>query len=180
MNKPPAQGFTLTELMTTVAVLAVVLTVGVPNFRDMIQTNRMAAQANDFLSALNLARSEAIKRGTRVTLCKSANLSSCDTSSSGLWSQGWIIFVDDNNNATADDGPGSILRVHESLGSSTLSGNTILANYASYASNGFFDPVSGTFVGGAFMLCSGGTDSLARKIYLNTLGRAYVSKVSCS
>ncbi|MGB5065269.1 MAG: GspH/FimT family pseudopilin, partial [Candidatus Competibacter sp.] len=66
-------GFTLIELMITVALAAIVLTLGVPAFQETIRNNRLATTVNDFISSLNLTRSEAIKRGTRVTLCKSAN-----------------------------------------------------------------------------------------------------------
>jgi type IV fimbrial biogenesis protein FimT len=56
-------GFTLIELLITIVVLAVLLTLAAPSFRDVIQNNRVTAQANELVSALNLARSEAVKRG---------------------------------------------------------------------------------------------------------------------
>ena len=65
MGMKKFSGFTLIELMMTITILAVVLVVAVPNIRDMIVNNRLAAQANNFIAALTVARSEAIKR--RVT-----------------------------------------------------------------------------------------------------------------
>ena len=59
-------GFTLIELMVTVAVLAIVLSLGVPSYRALIINNRLTAQANALVASINLARSEAIKRGVRV------------------------------------------------------------------------------------------------------------------
>jgi type IV fimbrial biogenesis protein FimT len=60
------RGFTLLELMVTLAVLAVLITVGIPAFGDMVRNNRVTAQTNELVSALNIARSEAVKRGRNV------------------------------------------------------------------------------------------------------------------
>lgn len=178
MKTDHENGFTLIELMVAVAVLAVTLTIGVPSFRETIQTNRMATQANEFVAALALARSEAIKRGTRTTLCKSPDGSNC--TNGGNWDQGWIVFVDGNNNATADDGTGSILKVYSSLGSSTLSGNTNVANYVSYISSGFTQLIGGGIQAGTFTLCPGTSGATGRSIVISATGRPTVSKVTCS
>ncbi len=90
------QGFTLVELMVTITVLAIVIGIAVPSFYGQIQNNRSLALGEEFAGALNYARSEAVKRGKRVTLCASADASKC----SGSWQQGWIAFVD---SATSDD-----------------------------------------------------------------------------
>jgi type IV fimbrial biogenesis protein FimT len=60
------RGFTLLELMVTVAVLAILVTVGVPSFQDLIQNNRVTTQTNELVTALNFARTEAVKRGRNV------------------------------------------------------------------------------------------------------------------
>jgi len=60
------RGFTLLELMVTVAVLSILLTMGVPAFGDLVRNNRITAQANQLVSAINIARSEAVKRGRNV------------------------------------------------------------------------------------------------------------------
>lgn len=59
-------GFTLLELMVTIAVLAIITTLGVPSFRELIQNNRVTTQANELVTALNFARAEAVKRGRPV------------------------------------------------------------------------------------------------------------------
>lgn len=60
------RGFTLLELMVAIAVLAILATVGVPSFRELIQNNRVTTQTNELVSALNFARTEAVKRGRNV------------------------------------------------------------------------------------------------------------------
>jgi type IV fimbrial biogenesis protein FimT len=84
-----SQGFTLIEMMMAIAVMAIVLAAGMPSFGNAFLGNRLAAHANSLVASVALARSEAIKRNTTVTLCASANGSSC--SSSGGWEQGWIV-----------------------------------------------------------------------------------------
>lgn len=90
------KGFTLIELMITLLVAAVILGVGVPNFQEFIANNRMAAATNDVISALHMARSEAIKRRTNVTLCPSANWDADNPAcnNGGVIGGGYIIFVD--------------------------------------------------------------------------------------
>jgi type IV fimbrial biogenesis protein FimT len=65
-------GFTLLELMVTIAVLAIITTLGVPSFRELIQNNRVTTQANELVTALNFGRAEAVKRGrtVRVTVAQ--------------------------------------------------------------------------------------------------------------
>ncbi len=84
-------GFTIVELMITVSVASILLAVAVPSFNQLMVTNRLTTQANDFVSALNYARSEAIKRNTSVSLCRasSATATTCATAA-GNWSD-WII-----------------------------------------------------------------------------------------
>lgn len=117
------RGFTLIELVITVALAAILLTIGVPSFQQMIRNNRAATHANEFMSALNLARSEAVKRSVRVSLCPSTNQVACTGGTD--WSDGWIVFVD--TAATDADAPvvGEVLRVGEALsGNPTFTGPT--------------------------------------------------------
>jgi type IV fimbrial biogenesis protein FimT len=84
-------GFTIIELMITVAVASILLAIAVPSFNQMIISGRLTAQSNEMVAAMSLARSEAIKRNANVTLCRSANMTGCVTSA-GAW-QNWIIRV---------------------------------------------------------------------------------------
>lgn len=86
------QGFTLIELMVTVAVLAIVLTVAVPSFSALVSSNRLSGQANSLLAAIEYAKAEAIKNNANVAFCHSSNGSSCSAAPAASW-QGWLVGV---------------------------------------------------------------------------------------
>lgn len=87
------RGFTLIELMLAVAVLSILVGIGVPAYNDTIRNNQISATGADLITALTLARNEAMKRSLRVSVCASANQTSCAASTD--WSNGWIVFSDD-------------------------------------------------------------------------------------
>ena len=87
------RGFTIIELLVTVAVAAILLTVVVPSFVSVTQSTRASAEANLLVGDLYLARSEAIKRGQSVTVCSSSDGLSCN-GNPAVWSNGWIVFPD--------------------------------------------------------------------------------------
>lgn len=88
-------GFTLVELMVTIGVAGVLLAVAVPSFNQLIVTNRLTTQANEVVAAMNFARSEAIKRNTRISFCRasSATATNC-AATAGSW-RNWIITPGD-------------------------------------------------------------------------------------
>jgi type IV fimbrial biogenesis protein FimT len=85
---PSNRGFTLIEMMVAIAVLAILSMIAVPSFREASLSSQLRSAANNFIATANFARSEAIKRGTAVTMCVSTDGSSC---ASGGWEQGWIV-----------------------------------------------------------------------------------------
>jgi type IV fimbrial biogenesis protein FimT len=96
-------GFTIVELMITLAVASILMALAVPSFNQMIVSGRLTAQSNDMLASISLARSEAIKRNASVTLCRTSSSTSTDCSTSaGVW-QNWIIRI-------GASGAGSIVR----------------------------------------------------------------------
>ena len=86
---PSNRGFTLIEMMVTIAVAAMLLMIAVPSFRNASLSSQLRSAANDFIASSNFARSEAIKRGSAVTLCVSTDGSTC---AAGGWEQGWIVL----------------------------------------------------------------------------------------
>jgi len=84
-----SRGFTLIELMVTIAVLAVVIAIAAPSFTSVIQSNRTTALHHEVLGALQLARSEAVKRRTDVIVCRTEDQADCDNGTD--WTAGWLI-----------------------------------------------------------------------------------------
>lgn len=85
-----ARGFTLVELMVTVVVLVVLVSVAVPSFDNIQLSSRLTSYSTDLVAGSQLARSEAIKRNAPVTLCASSNGTACATN--GQWEAGWIVI----------------------------------------------------------------------------------------
>lgn len=82
-------GFTLVELMVTISVMAILLAIAVPSFINASLNSKLNTIANTFVSSAQLARSEAIKRNTPVTLCASSTGTGC----AGNWSEGWVVLA---------------------------------------------------------------------------------------
>ena len=102
MNMKRENGFTLVELLITIVIVTTLLAMGVPSLKDFMKQNRLTAQSNALVTALQVARTEAVKRGTDTVICASSNQSSC--TGAGDWDKGWIVFSDLNLNGTPDLG----------------------------------------------------------------------------
>lgn len=86
------RGVTLIELMITLVVAIVILAIGIPAFQSIQANSRAAAQANALVTALNLARSEAVGRGVPVAVCAAASPTTC--AATAAWQGGWLVFTD--------------------------------------------------------------------------------------
>jgi type IV fimbrial biogenesis protein FimT len=171
-------GFTLIELIVTVAIAAIVLAIAVPSFQETITSNRLTTFSNTLVASLNFARSEAIKQNRRVTLCSSADGLSCAT---GGYQQGWIVFIDSNNNATVPNAQ-NVLQVSEALsGDVTLAGtSTPVQSYISYVASGVSQRIptdTGGFQAGTLRLCKPGYTASERQIILSNGGRTRVQRI---
>lgn len=171
------RGFTLIEVLVVLVVMAVLATVAIPSMAGIMDSIKLSSQSNVYLSSLHLARSEAIKRNSRVTLCKSADGSAC--AEGGGWHQGWIIFHDANNNGVKDSGETVIHQAQALPARLRLVGNLNVAKYVSFRPTGETKLVSGAFQAGTLTLCHESASSAeARQIIINSAGRARVQKVS--
>ncbi|HEY8034537.1 MAG TPA: GspH/FimT family pseudopilin [Methylobacter sp.] len=172
-------GFTLLELMVTIAIAGILVGAAIPSFTSIIASNRLTTYANDLVTALNLARSEAVKRGIQVTVRRKG-------ATSTQWESGWDVFVDsDSSNDFNDDGDATLceagedclLRTYDALpsGYTLRTGGSHYDDYAAYLPSGL-----GVTGGDTFRLCNGTDTSTSRSITMSTVGRARVSTTTTS
>lgn len=177
MKLSASSGFTVIEVLISLLVAAILLSLATPSFIEFTKNKQITTQANEFISSLALARSEALKRVSRVTVCRSASGSSC--ANSGNWDQGYLVFNDDDDDGTVDGGE-QILKVVSALPTGfTLDGSTDVADYVSFVSTGHSKLTSGAFQSGTIVLCDDrGAGPHARAITVNVTGRVRVESAA--
>jgi len=160
-------GFTLIEVLVTVVMVTLLVTVAVPSFNDLISNNRLTVATNDLISSLNSARSEAIKRSTNVSVCRSPDGVAC--AGGKLWEAGWIIFTD-SGAAGVVDGTDEVLFVHPPLASGVTLRRKDFENkgFASFQSDG----QEANSDSGYFDVCDGRSGETKRRINVTSTGRA--------
>lgn len=168
------RGFTLLELLTALAVAAIILAFGVPNFMDVVRNSRAAAGANELVTALSIARSEAAKRGARVTVCASDDAATCD----GSWEDGWIVIADAAATDDADPVVGDVLRVSSAPAGNpaiAVTGNLTWVRFLARGGARTTAVMPVTFN----MEIDGCSHRQGRNIELNAVGRTTVEQVAC-
>lgn len=166
------KGFTLIEMVVTIAILAILLTIAIPSFRALIINNRITAQANDFVSDVTYARAEAVRRNMRVSVCKSNDGATCTAGFD--WSGGWIVFTDAPIYGVVSVGD-NVLRVHGALTTGTTLINTGF-DYFQFFPSGIVNGVAGgggPATAGSFTLCQIGY--FGRIFNFNTTGRINIA-----
>ncbi len=182
MNMKRAYGFTLIELMFTIVVAIVLLSIGIISFKIMMANNRATTQANALYSAINYARSEAIGRATTVTICPKStpNVASTTCGTSANWANGWQVFTDLNANGVFDGTavpPDVVLKNWEPLpGTPTL---TTSAASLIFDSDGSKTPVSQGEVTVA-MSEADTTGSASRCVRVTVIGMVRVHKITAT
>lgn len=161
------KGFTLIELMITVAIISILLTIGLPSFQSIIAGSRLTSSANAMVSALQLARMEALKQHRSVVVTKKSN-----------WGNGWIVFVDTNrdNAQNFSDATEKTIASFDAI-SSTVKVSSSYTNYINYDESGRAN------VGGNFLFCSPATGTATdfRKVIIAQTGRVHVgTPTSCT
>ena len=105
-------GFTLVELMVVIGILTILLLIGMPSYQYITNSYRMSAESNNLLGDLQYARGEALRQGQPVTVCVSANGTSC--SGANTWQVGWVVYSNPTG-AAANPPAGSILHVQQAF-----------------------------------------------------------------
>jgi len=168
-----AKGFTLLELLVTLAVASILVSVGVPSFRGAIMDNRMIRDSNQFVASINLARSTAVRFQRNAMVCPSANYNAAvpTCSADTDWSVGWIVWVDKNRDGATS--ANEIIYVQAPINDAN-SFSASAATLFSFDARGF-----GVSPGDDLMLCDNRSGETGRRIRVNNVGRTSVSRQGC-
>lgn len=156
-------GFTLIELMVTLSVAAILITIGIPSFANMLASNRVTAASNELVTTLNLAKSESIRSGQNSVLCK-LNSAGNGCNNSGNWKDGWLLFNDADNDGSLSSGD-QVIRIHSAPEASL---NLTFANTANTIT---FRPNGTPNVKGHFCLQNSYQSTNSRAVLLYGTGR---------
>jgi type IV fimbrial biogenesis protein FimT len=155
----------LVELMITLVIAAILLSIAVPSFRDFLLNNRLTTVTNEFVAAASLARSEAIKRGRTATMCVSSNSMNANPTCTGGsdWSLGWLVWADTDGNGLLN--AGEEVRTYDSLANTGLTFTSDGASSFSYSATG---AVSNQLV---LEVCDDRPDETGREMTVTATGR---------
>lgn len=183
--KKQEKGLTLIELMVTLAVAIVLLAVGIPAFQGMEANNRSVALAQGLVSALTLARTEAVGRGVAVAVCPKnakdqpgvAPSTTCGTS--GNWANGWFVFTDPSGTVGARDGADEVIRDFPTpRGSPAI---TKAPTFVRFSTQGFLS--NGTLTAPAAvnlqLVQNGGSSNQTRCVTIASLGQPRTERKTC-
>ena len=178
-------GLTLIELMVTLAIAVILLSLAVPNFSNLVNNSRVVTAANNLTADINLARSEAIKRARSVVMCRSGNPEAtapvcCETNGTGCsnesWTSGWLIYAYGTSETTQRSfssvlGDALIKRRGPAPEGVQIKTNSTANNWLIYGSNGTILE-AGT---GIFGVCNqAGSDYDRRLVSVSLTGRAHI------
>ncbi|HEX5357721.1 MAG TPA: GspH/FimT family pseudopilin [Aquabacterium sp.] len=178
------RGFTLTELLVTMAIVVILFAIGAPQLQTFLIQRTVDSQADTFAASVRLARSEAIKRGVRVSMCASTNptatLPVCAAAGAADWSRGWLVWVDDVAPARSYNAGETIVKVQQAFNSSgniaSNGGNAVI----SFTQNGMALANNGSFQVHPHMTGTEATEPANNRcVVVSVAGRVQVKKGAC-
>ncbi len=184
MKTQSQKGFTLYELLITLLIVGVVMTLGLPNLTAFTQNSRVTTTANDLHGSFYLARSEAARGKTNITICGSIDAPPLPRDCDGTFDDGWIVFIDLDGDIVRDVGTENVLRAFPAIDTELDILTNGGATYFSFAGTGLGrGDVLGP--GTSFVsarICDsrgnirvvGDNDSAARVLIVTPIGRATV------
>ncbi len=156
-------GFTLMELIVTVAVISMVMAFAIPSMTTFNQNDRLTTNINALVGHLAYARSEAVKTSQQVSLCISSDSATCTGTN---WEQGWMIYADANGDGTFNAASETILRAQQALdGGNTLTATGAIGSQVTYDYRGFATTT------GIFLLCDARTGAWGKTVSITKTGR---------
>jgi len=171
-------GFTIVEMLIVVLVISVTMAIALPSFNGMLSNSRITTDTNRLVNDIQLARSESMKRGVRVILCRSADTTIANPVCGGttkVWSNGWLVFASGNANNTYEPANDILIKVshavHERI--------TLKSNSTSNA-NLEYNPDASTNEGGGtavFAICDARGASFGNEIQVPPVGRPRLADV---
>lgn len=168
MHTPRQSGFTLVEMMITLAVLLTVVGIGLPGFQELIRAHRLRAALSGYSGDFALARISAIGRARQVVVCPSADGRRCVLDSD--WRRGWMVFVDADRNLAPDDAD-AILQVHAPLPEGLDARSTRGRPYLRYLPDG-------SSVGSNLSLQLCQRQQMRARVVVNNAGRVRIERLN--
>ena len=155
-------GFTLLELIIAMALVSIVVAFAIPSMTTFTQNDRLTTNINSLIGHLAYARSEAVKRSQQVSVCASNDAATC----SGGWDDGWIVYIDADNNNSFDAGE-EVIRAQQALGGNNTLTATGIGTQITYDNRGFVNAASV----GSLQLCDDRSGPYGKTVRITTTGR---------
>lgn len=166
MSRRQMKGFTLLELMITIAIAAILISLAMPSFQGVMRSNRVSTATNELLASLSLARSEAIRNTRGAGICASADGTSCGAD----WNSGWLVWSDTDGDGAVDAGE-TVVRYTQGKASTVIAGT---ASTLAFDQRGRNRGVQGT-VG----ITPSGVTTPVRCITISATGQTRVTQTAC-